>query len=149
MSFLKPGVQRKLSQPPEVQPPSKTAPTFFLVLTAYLQLLVFDIYLARKTFAGIYDRVRGYPTGKASTATTLDQICEAVDRACVWYWKQVLCLERSVVTACLLKRYGIAAKMVIGAQQVPFKAHAWVEVDAQVVSDDADMRELYQVIDCC
>jgi len=51
--------------------------------------------------------------------------------------------------ACLLKRYGVPAQMIIGAQQVPFKAHAWVEVDGRVVNDKAYMRELYAVLDRC
>ena len=74
-------------------------------------------------------------------------ICSAVDMACIWYWKEVLCLQRSAATACLLKKYGVPAQMVIGAQQMPFKAHAWVEVDGRVVNDKPYMREMYAVLD--
>jgi hypothetical protein len=58
-----------------------------------------------------------------------------------------LCLQRSAATACLLKRCGIPAQMVIGAQQMPFKAHAWVEVDGRVVNDKPYMTEIYAVLD--
>jgi hypothetical protein len=39
--------------------------------------------------------------------------------------------------------------MVIGAQQMPFKAHAWVEVSGQVVNDQPYTREMYAVLDRC
>jgi hypothetical protein len=67
--------------------------------------------------------------------------------ACIWYWKEVLCLQRSAATVCLLKRHGVAAQMILGAQQMPFKAHAWVEVDGLVVNDKPYLREMYAVLD--
>jgi hypothetical protein len=39
--------------------------------------------------------------------------------------------------------------MMIGAQQMPFRAHAWVEVDGHVVNDKPYMREMYAVLDEC
>src|SRR5207253_10918068 len=107
----------------------------FLVLRAYLSLIYFDLYLARGNFAALYDKVRKYPVGKPEPGLDAQRICSAVDMACIWYWKEALCLQRSAATACLLKRYGVTAQMVIGAQQMPFKAHAWVEVDGRVVND--------------
>jgi hypothetical protein len=76
-------------------------------------------------------------------------MCAAVDMACIWYWKEALCLQRSAATACLLRQYGVAAKLVIGAQQMPFKAHAWVEVEDRVVNDKPYMHEMYAVLDRC
>jgi hypothetical protein len=69
--------------------------------------------------------------------------------ACIWYWKEVLCLQRSAATTCLLKRYGVPAHMILGAQPMPFKAHAWVEVNGSVVNDKPYMREMYAVLDRC
>ena len=122
----------------------------FLVLKAYLKLIYFDLYLARGNFSALYDKVRGYPTGKKSEAPdAAEQICSAMDMACIWYWKEALCLQRSAATACLLRRYGIPAQMVIGAQQMPFKAHAWVEVEGRVVNDKPYTPEIYAVLDRC
>ena len=122
----------------------------FLVLKAYLKLIYFDLYLARGNFSALYDKVRGYPTGKKSEAAdATEQICSAMDMACIWYWKEALCLQRSAATACLLRRYGIPAQMVIGAQQMPFKAHAWVEVEGRVVNDKPYTPEMYAVLDRC
>ena len=122
----------------------------FLVLKAYLKLIYFDLYLARGNFSALYDKVRHYPTGKkAEAADATEQICSAMDMACIWYWKEALCLQRSAATACLLRRYGVPARMVIGAQQMPFKAHAWVEVDGRVVNDKPYTPEMYAVLDRC
>lgn len=122
----------------------------FLVLKAYLKLIYFDLYLARGNFFALYDKVRNYPAGKkAEEAGAIERICFAVDMACIWYWKEALCLQRSAATACLLRQYGVPAQLVIGAQQMPFKAHAWVEVGGRVVNDKPYMQEMYAVLDRC
>jgi hypothetical protein len=121
-----------------------------LVLQAYWKLIQFDLYLLRGNFAALYDRVRKYPISKRATlADTAGIICSAVDVACIWYWKEALCLQRSAATACLLKRNGVPAQLVIGAQQMPFRAHAWVEVDGRVVNDKPYTPEMYAVLDRC
>jgi hypothetical protein len=122
---------------------------FFLVLQAYAKLIQFDLYLARGNFAALYNKVRHYPIGRKSSPFSVEQICYAVDMAGIWYWKEALCLQRSAAAACLLKRHGVQAQMIIGAQQMPFKAHAWVEVDGRVVNDKPYTPELYGVLDRC
>ena len=122
----------------------------FLVLKAYSELIHFDLYLARGNFAALYDRVRKYPVGKRTPdPDAVARICSAIDMACIWYWKEALCLQRSAATACLLKKYGVPAQLVIGAQQMPFKAHAWVEVGGRVVNDKPYTPEMYAVLDRC
>ncbi len=122
----------------------------FLVLQAYLKLIHCDFYLARKDFSALHNKVRDCPVAKkAPSPGVVEQICAAVDMACIWYWKEALCLQRSAATACLLKRHGVPAQMVIGAQQMPFKAHAWVEVEGRVVNDKPYTAELYGVLDRC
>lgn len=119
----------------------------FLVLRAYVRLIQFDLYLARRDFQALHDKVRSYPLGQApASAETTERICASVDMACIWYWKEVLCLQRSAATACLLRRSGICAEMIIGVQAIPFKAHAWVEVNRRVVNDKPYIREMYAVL---
>lgn len=122
----------------------------FLVLQAYLRLIQFDFYLARGNFQALYGKVRKYPIGREQVSgDSIERICSAVDMACIWYWKEALCLQRSAATACLLRRFGISSELVIGAQQLPFKAHAWVEVDGRVVNDKPYTPEMYAVLDRC
>jgi hypothetical protein len=121
-----------------------------LILKAYLRLMYFDLYLARGNFEALYEKVHKYPLGKQTPAPdAVERICYAIDMACIWYWKEALCLQRSAATACLLKQYGVPAQLVIGAQQMPFKAHAWVEVEGRVVNDKPYMAEIYAVLDRC
>jgi len=121
-----------------------------LVVKAYARLVQFDLYLARGNFKSLYEKVRDYPVVKKPRAPdTIERICYAVDMACIWYWKEALCLQRSAVTACLLKHHGVSAQLVIGVQQIPFKAHAWVEVDGRVVNDKPYMPEMYAVLVRC
>jgi hypothetical protein len=123
---------------------------FALALQAYWKLIVFDSRLLRSDFRGLYRKVRQCPLdGKVPAHNMIQRVCYAVDMACIWYWKEVLCLQRSAATACLLRQHGVSAQMVIGAQQVPFKAHAWVEVDGRVVNDKPYMAEIYGVLDRC
>ncbi len=122
----------------------------FLVLRAYLLLIQIDFHLARRNFDALYKKVRNYPIDEQPVlANSVEQICSAVDMACIWYWKEALCLQRSAATACLLRRFGVRAQLVIGAQQVPFRAHAWVEVDGRVVNDKSYTPEMYAVLDRC
>jgi len=121
-----------------------------LLLKAYWKLIVFDVYLARGDFAKLYSEVRNCPIdAKTPSADAVERICSAVNMACIWYRKEVLCLQRSAATTCLLKRHGVAAQMVIGAQQLPFKSHAWVEIGGRVVNDKPYTPEMYSVLDRC
>jgi hypothetical protein len=121
-----------------------------LVLRAYLQLIKFDFYLARGDFAVLYSKVRERPVRNGfKNRYSIDQICHAMDVACIWYRKEVLCLQRSAAAACLLRYYGVPAQMVIGAQPVPFRAHAWVEVDGRVVNDKPYVPQIYAVLERC
>jgi len=119
-----------------------------LVFRAYCKLIYFDLFLARRDFSELYQEIRSCPVGRADEPPdAAERVCAAVDVACIWYWKEVLCLQRSAATTCLLRASGIPAEMVIGAQQMPFKAHAWVEVGGRVVNDRPSMAEIYAVLD--
>ena len=123
----------------------------YLVLKAILKLCRCEFNLLRNDFSALHERVRGCPVRRRTgpKAEDVERICRAVDIACIWYWKQVLCLQRSAATVSLLRDYGVPAEMVIGAQQMPFRAHAWVEVRERVVNDKPYVSEIYAVLDRC
>lgn len=79
----------------------------------------------------------------------VDTVCDAVNRACVWYPWRVRCLQRSVVTVCLLRQLGVPAKMAMGAQTYPFTAHAWTEVDGRAVNERREVQKIYAVWERC
>jgi hypothetical protein len=119
------------------------------VFEALCHLVHFDLYLRRGEFQVLHQKVRGCRLGKEAKNQDAQSICHAIDVASIWYWKEVLCLQRSAATTCLLRRYGIPAQLVIGAQSTPFRAHAWVEVAGQVINDKPYIREMYSVLERC
>ena len=115
------------------------------VLCAFLGLTAFDIVLSFLSFKSLCCRVAKFPVKRQQSpdASVTGFVCVAVDRACVWYPKKALCLQRSAVTTCLLRFHGISARMTIGVRPMPFLAHAWVEVDGSVVNDFPNVKNFY------
>jgi hypothetical protein len=124
--------------------------SFPLFLRAYLALIRADLHLTCRGFAAIHGAVKNFPLkGKHAETATLEDVCHAVDVACAFYFKEVLCLQRSAATTCLLRGCGIPAEMVIGVQQWPFRAHAWVEVKGRIANDRSYIADIYGVLDRC
>ena len=86
---------------------------------------------------------------KRQSGATVEQICHAMDMACVFYPKKVLCLQRAAATTLVLRRHGWRAEMVIGTQMLPFRSHAWVELDGAVVNDKSYVKETYLPLERC
>lgn len=119
-----------------------------LVSEAFAQLLIADWLLLRRKDRMLYDVLRKRrPSINIRSRHTPEQICRAMDIACVLYFKAVLCLQRSVATTILLRRQGLSAELVIGARVLPFKSHAWVELNGTVVNDKPYVRQLYRELE--
>jgi hypothetical protein len=120
-------------------------------LESWLLLLYFEFVMRFRPFKTLYGIVRHAqrPMTNTDALVSSTELCHAVDLACVFYFKRVLCLQRSAATTLLLRRHGWNAEMVIGAQILPFKSHAWVEVKGIVVNDKPYMLDLYQVLERC
>jgi Transglutaminase-like superfamily len=117
---------------------------------ALLGLFAYDLLLLNRDFARLLRIVRSRAVAaKYPPAGITAQVCGAIDHACTWYPKHALCLQRSAVTTCLLRRYGVSAQMVFGAQKLPFSAHAWVEVDGCPVNERIDVQAIYGVWERC
>jgi hypothetical protein len=121
-----------------------------LVLSAYVELVRFDRYIAHGDFAALYEKVRGTCVQiSREPSLSCEQICHAADVACIWYWKRVLCLHRSSVLTCMLRRQGKNAELVIASRRLPFQAHAWVEIEGRAVNERPDVCETYSVLERC
>jgi hypothetical protein len=121
------------------------------VFDASVLLLRFELVMTVSGVRSVWRIVKshepryGSPSSRPTTAT----LCRAIDIACAFYPKRVLCLQRSAATVLLLRRHGIAAELVIGAQILPFRSHAWVEVDKCPVGDKSYVSTLYQELERC
>lgn len=122
-----------------------------LICEGSLLLIKTDLLIRFGSLQSVHSLVRKNDIADVGSRTvpSAQQLCQAIDLACVFYFKTVLCLQRSVATTLLLRRYGHKAEMVIGAQMLPFKSHAWVELAGVVVNDKPYMLEIYQVLERC
>lgn len=122
-----------------------------LFCRALFALFAYDVLSKSCSFEAVYAMVRQWNVTDKQTREqdSVERVCNAINYACIWYPKQVLCLQRSFVTTYLLRRHGVAADMVLGAQKIPFKAHAWVEVDGYPVNERSNTQLTYTVWDRC
>jgi hypothetical protein len=74
-------------------------------------------------------------------------ICQAVRAVAPVYWKPIRCLQRSLVTARMMRDHGIGAEVVIGYCPVPFFSHAWVEVAGRVANDSRVFQTRLRVLE--
>lgn len=121
------------------------------VLESFVTLLYFEALMRLRPFHVAQRIVEESSLRSLSDSARCSPtvLCHAIDLACVLYFKQVLCLQRSAAATVLLRRHGWRAEMVIGVQLLPFKSHAWVEVDGNVVNDRPYVPELYRVLKRC
>jgi hypothetical protein len=120
------------------------------VIESWLLLLYFDWLMHFFGFQRIHAVVRVQQLRPPSEVQANDrELSHAVDLACVFYFKHVLCLQRSAATAFLLRRHGWGAEMVIGAQLLPFQSHAWVEINGEVANDKPYITEIFEVLERC
>jgi hypothetical protein len=120
------------------------------VIESWLTLLHLDFVVQVRGLKALHDIVRRQPVRtRYSNDPASELLCRSMDYACVLYFKQVLCLQRSAATTLLLRRYGWDAQMVIGAQIVPLKSHAWVEVGGTIANDKPYMLDIYQILERC
>src|ERR1700691_2746663 len=120
------------------------------VIESTLSLFYACFVMRFQGLEALYDLGRRQAVCKhARVKVSWEQLCRAMDFACIFYFKRVLCLQRSAATTALLRRHGWDAEMVTGAQILPFEPHAWVEIEGSVVNDAPYMRDIYQVFDHC
>ncbi|WP_263408855.1 lasso peptide biosynthesis B2 protein [Terriglobus tenax] len=120
------------------------------VVESWLLLAYFDWLMRARGFQRVHTVVRAQTIRHTSRALQNDSmLSHAMDLACVFYFKRVLCLQRSAALAVLLRRYSWDAELVIGAQLLPFQSHAWVEVEGRVVNDRPYITEMFEVLERC
>ena len=120
------------------------------VLQSWLLLLYFEWVMRFRGFRHVHTVVREQKIrSRRRTDAEAGDLSHAMDLACVFYFKRVLCLQRSAALAVLLRRHGWNTEMVIGAQLFPSLFHAWVETEGRVINDKPHVTELFQVLERC
>lgn len=121
-----------------------------LVAEVLIELFVYDVRSRVLGFRSAYDSAR--PVTWRRRMETRDKVLEheiqeAVDQGCCFYVKHVRCLQRSIVSARIMRRRGLSPHVRIGYRTDPFFGHAWVEVDGDVVGDSRAYRRKLNVLD--
>lgn len=124
------------------------------VAGAWCLLVAMDIALKTIGFDRFYRMLRWWPTvgtvAPRERAERTEVLCAALQRARIYYPKYAWCLQSAAAGVCFLRLHGIRAEIVIGVRRVPFYAHAWIEVDGEVVHNNRpQLRELHGVIARC
>jgi hypothetical protein len=120
----------------------------WLILRAWLLLFYVELVMLAGSLKTVHRLVRKQKV-RSTTIQPASSLCHAIDLACVFYFKRVLCLQRSAATTFLLRRHGWDAEMVIGVQLLPFQSHAWVEIQGTIVNDRPYLLEIYNVLERC
>jgi hypothetical protein len=112
------------------------------------ELMRYDVLFACRGLRGVRSGDAGrLSVPRAGSVEVESAIREAVAAVAPFYWKPVRCLQRSVVTARLMRSRGIPAEVVIGYRAAPFFSHAWVEVGGRMVSDSPVYQKRLRVLE--
>jgi len=119
-----------------------------LIGQALWELFRYDVLLRVRGFRRIHQSLTQAQSEPAHQDRNLEtRITEAVNWAVCLYWKPTLCLQRSVATARLFRKHGVAATVVIGCRPEPFFSHAWVEIGGRVVNDSPAYQQRLSVLE--
>jgi hypothetical protein len=111
------------------------------------ELIRYDLLFACFGLRGVRPRGRWQPAPTTAGVEFEFASCEAVRSVAPFYWKPIRCLQRSIVTARLMRAHGILAEVVIGYRPMPFFSHAWVEVAGRVANDSPVYQLRLQVLE--
>jgi Transglutaminase-like superfamily len=119
------------------------------VLRAFADLVFYDLLVALLGFPTIRRVVKRTVVKETHEATgeTIATICDAVDVASCFYFKQVRCMHRSFVAVRMLRKSGVSAELIIGSRPIPFVSHAWVEVAGRIVNDKQGYKRRLMVME--
>jgi hypothetical protein len=121
-----------------------------LFLQALVRLIQFGGYVSFQNFDALCQRVRACPVrDDILSPVSVAAICHAIDLTAVLHLREIRCLQRSAAATCLLRDYGVPARMIIAARALPFRAHAWVEVDGAIVNDKVSTCSTYSLLESC
>jgi len=120
------------------------------ILQAYILRIKVDLILKIRGFKGLIDFIKKSRNPKKSYKKTnpeeYNSLASIVNRACFYYFYRTKCLEWAATLTLLALKKGLQCNLVIGVQNMPFRAHAWGQVDNLVVADDKNLPKDLSVI---
>lgn len=120
-----------------------------LLLEAYYFRIKVEALLKLRGFAkliGAIQKAGNRRSLKVINAQEYHMLTTALNRACFYYPVKTKCLEWAATLALLALKRGWQCNFVIGVQNMPFMAHAWVEANGMVVADTQNLPADLSVI---
>jgi hypothetical protein len=107
-----------------------------MTLKFMLGFAMYDLFRFGNSLARLRRFLLGWKTSnRPPQSEVVQQTSMAMRYARVWYPKRIRCLQRSAVLTGILRSHGVPAQVVLGSQKMPFKGHAWVEVDGKAINE--------------
>lgn len=130
------------------------APSAVQVMAAWCMLAIVDVLIGAGGFGRVVGLLRRFhnraPAADEHSIERAATVCAAIERARLFYPRRAWCLQAAAASTILLRLNGVTADIVLGVRCIPFRAHAWVEVEGRVViNEEPGWMGLYSVIERC
>lgn len=133
-----------------IKPAIKNAKTNISQLVkTYVKIKTCEYTLSKKGFSGVLhslQRARHNIKYKPNDEFINEHVMHHLNEAYPYSNNNSNCLTYSFCLASILTTRNINAKLIVGVRTRPFYSHAWVEVDGNVINDDAELRNKLSVI---
>lgn len=120
----------------------------FQVLKAFMQLAKVHRFLKRQGIKGVLDAIDATPKKNLIVPNQLQiqELANLVDAASMLYPKKTFCLAWAATFVILARKRNWDSQLAIGVQAHPFYAHAWAQIDSNVIHDDPVIAQVLSLI---
>lgn len=120
-----------------------TKTNIWFTIKAFFILHRIHQILKKGQMQGLIDYLNNLAKSKNFVAASNQQslmLAKALDNACLFYPRKTICLPFAAALTSLHYEQSYACDFLIGIQNLPFYAHAWVEANGEVINDNPELQ---------
>jgi len=121
-----------------------------LIIKAFFMIISVWLTIKRRGIKGIVKRIEVIQERQiprvTSTKKEQQELADAIDAAATLFPKKIYCLAWAATYVLMALKKGWHSSFVIGVQGMPFYAHAWAEIEGQVINDAPQVREYLSIM---
>jgi Transglutaminase-like superfamily len=126
----------------------------YIKVYGFIALLFIDNKIRKQGFKKSCESIRSLKEGKQNFKSSpgslhnLYSLCKDINELCDrhLFVKKAECLHQSILAASILLKKGYQVDLKIGVSKKDFSAHAWVEYDGNILNDQPEVHNQYNVI---